>query len=260
MKLGIISGIHEDIIHLEEAIELLKSHGCEKLICLGDIVGYTVPYYGFFNSRNAHASVEIVKKTCDIAVLGNHDALAVKKIPKNTLFSYPENWYSLSPYEKSMVGKEEVWDYLDELPALLEPDDEKFLSSLPEYSIQHFDSINILLSHYVMPNVIGDSQKWSAGENGMEKHFAFMKTNDCQISIFAHDLQSGVRIFHEEGETENLPFGKHALEDFPLALNSSWVANGTEENGVLVLDTQDLSFEAIPLNTPPHAVPDWFEK
>ncbi len=260
MKLGIMSGIHEDIIRLEEALELLKSHACEKIICLGDIVGYSVPYYGFFNSRSAHASIELIKQNCDICVLGNHDAYAAHRIPKNSHFSYPDNWYSLTPYEKSHTPDNEIWDYLDELPSYLEPQDQKYLSNLPEYSIQHFDSVNILLSHYVMPNLVGDSKGWTAEKKGMEEHFAFMKENDCQISVFAHDLQSGVRMFHEGGDPENLPFGKHALKDFPIALNSSWIANGTEENGVMILDTQELSLEAIPLKTPPHSVPDWFEK
>ncbi|MBP9798259.1 hypothetical protein KBC70_03900 [Candidatus Woesebacteria bacterium] len=142
----------------------------------------------------------------------------------------------------------------------LEPHRQEYLCNLPEYSIQHFDSVNILLSHYVMPNLVGDSKEWTAEKKGMEEHFAFMKENDCQISVFAHDLQSGVRMFHEGGDPDNLPFGKHALKDFPIALNSSWIANGTEENGVMILDTEEVSIEAIPLGTPPHIVPDWFEK
>lgn len=260
MKLGIISGIHEDIIRLEEALGLLKSHACERIICLGDIVGYSVPYYGFFNSRSAHASIELTKQNCDICVLGNHDAYATNRIPKNSHFSYPDNWYSLTPYEKSHTPDNEIWDYLDELPAYLEPQDRAYLNSLPEYSIQHFDSVNILLSHYVMPNVVGDSKELSAEKDGLTQHFAFMKESECQISIFAHDLQSSVRMFHEGGDPEILPFGKHALKDFPIALNSSWVANGTEENGVMILDTEEVSIEAIPLNTPPHPIPDWFDK
>ena len=36
MRLGLISGIHEDIIRLEAAISLLQAHNCEAIACLGD--------------------------------------------------------------------------------------------------------------------------------------------------------------------------------------------------------------------------------
>ena len=100
MKIGIIGGIHEDIIRLEEAIALLKKHSCDVLVCLGDIVGYNVLYYGYFKSRSAHGVVQLVKDNCKYVVAGNHDLFAINKIPKISMFRYTHNWYSLSYLER----------------------------------------------------------------------------------------------------------------------------------------------------------------
>jgi predicted phosphodiesterase len=259
MKIGILSGIHEDIIRLEEALTILKERNCDTLLCLGDIVGYSVPYYGYFKSRNAHKAVQSIKSNCKYAVAGNHDIFAVNKTPQISVFKYPNDWSMLSYFEKAKISNGEVWVYGDELPALLEPEDEKYLQGLPEYMVQSFGDLKVMFSHYVKPNLVGDHTKLDASKNSMEKHFDFMKQESCQISIFSHDLQNGVRIFHKDS-IKILPFGKHELKDFPIALNGPWVANGTEANGVMVLDTEVLSVEVIPLNTPPHKVPEWFDK
>ena len=57
MRLGVLASIHEDVIRLEQAVDVLRQTGCETILCLGDIVGYSVPYYGFLKSRDAHRAV-----------------------------------------------------------------------------------------------------------------------------------------------------------------------------------------------------------
>ena len=36
MKLGFISDIHEDIVSLERALEILLKEQCDQIICLGE--------------------------------------------------------------------------------------------------------------------------------------------------------------------------------------------------------------------------------
>ncbi|MBU6431667.1 metallophosphoesterase family protein, partial [Patescibacteria group bacterium] len=150
MKLGFISDIHEDIKRLEQALKILKSHKCDKIICLGDIVGYSVPYYGFLWSRNAPEVIKLVKKNCDLVVVGNHDLFAIKKLPKNKAgFKYPKDWYALDYWKRKTLSKDKVWLYeYNELPSLLTKADEKFIDRLPEYIVGNFDGVKILLSHY----------------------------------------------------------------------------------------------------------------
>lgn len=259
MRIGILSGIHEDIIRLEEALALLKERNCDTLVCLGDIVGYSVPFYGYLESRDAHKAVQLIKSSCKYTVTGNHDIFAINKTPQISIFKYPNNWSTLSHFEKAKVSSGEIWQYDNELPAILEPEDENYLEGLPEYLVLNFNDLKIMFSHYVIPNLVGDHSKFVASKNNMEEHFNFMKKEGVHISIFGHDLQNGVRIFHKNS-IDIFPFGKHELKKFPIALSGPWVANGTKANGVMVLDTKDLSIEVIPLNSPLHSIPDWTDK
>lgn len=62
MRIGIISDIHGNLEALERVIRELKN--VDKLICLGDIIGY---------GANPNECCKIIKELCDITILGNHD-------------------------------------------------------------------------------------------------------------------------------------------------------------------------------------------
>src|SRR3989344_704594 len=108
MRIGILHGIHEDIQSLKEALLLLQKKNCDKIACVGDIIGYSVPYFGFFTHRDAHECIKLVKKHCDIVVAGNHDYHNVKKIPKITEFNYPTSWYTKPLRERARIAKGRV--------------------------------------------------------------------------------------------------------------------------------------------------------
>lgn len=252
MKLGIIGGIHEDVVRLKEALAVLKERGCSVLACLGDMTGYGVMYYGYSDTRDAHACVQLVKENCRYAVVGNHDLFAIRKIPRQTPFQYPTNWYELDVATKEKIANDAVYLYQDDLPAALTEDDSDYLAGLPECLVARIDGIGILISHYAYPNLVGDGVEFDPSENdGIRQHFRFMTEQGCSLAVFNHDLCDGVRIFSESAIQE-LPFGKYALPAGKVALNGSWVANSTSPNGVLILDPATRHVEAIPLNTPVH--------
>ena len=80
MRLGVLAGIHEDVARMEQAVDMLRQIGCETVVCLGDIVGYTVPYYGFLQSRDAHRAIQLVRQHGQYVIAGNHDLHAVRRL------------------------------------------------------------------------------------------------------------------------------------------------------------------------------------
>jgi predicted phosphodiesterase len=90
LKLGIISDIHGNLEALKVVLKSISDiYKPDYLICLGDIVGYY---------PHPVECINLVQKTCDIVIKGNHDAGIVSKNFEENLkwFSeeaaYPLRW------------------------------------------------------------------------------------------------------------------------------------------------------------------------
>ena len=258
MKIGIISDIHEDITRLKQAIEVLEKEKCKQIVCLGDSVGYSVPYYGFLWSRNSHEVIKLLKKKCNIILAGNHDLYSVRKLPKYTAgFNYPKNWYSLDYQERVKLSKDKVYLYeYNELPALLTKEDKEFIKKLPEFVVKKYDGVNILFSHYAYPDLVGTTTFEPKTQKDVKRHFAFMKEKGCKIGISGHDHKEGIMLFTQK-EAKHIPFGKVTLNDNPVWFHGPGVVNGSFENGVMTFDTEKLEITTIPLSSPKHTPPEW---
>ena len=93
MKIAIITDIHEDLLSLQEAFRQIEKHQCDEIVCLGDISGYSIPYYNYLNRRNAHECLSLIRSNCKIVILGNHDIHAGSIIPSHcNFFDFPDNW------------------------------------------------------------------------------------------------------------------------------------------------------------------------
>lgn len=68
MRIAIISDIHANLEALTVCLSLIKSLDVDRLVCLGDIVGY---------GPDPDACVVAVRETADVVLLGNHDHAAV---------------------------------------------------------------------------------------------------------------------------------------------------------------------------------------
>lgn len=65
MLYAILSDIHGNPAAFEVALADARAQGAEKIICLGDVVGY---------GPDAVKSVELAQSSCDEVLMGNHDA------------------------------------------------------------------------------------------------------------------------------------------------------------------------------------------
>jgi len=74
MKYAILSDIHSNIQALEAALKLCKENKVEKIICLGDVVGY---------NANPCECVKIAKDQFEISLQGNHDQKATEDMNFN---------------------------------------------------------------------------------------------------------------------------------------------------------------------------------
>jgi diadenosine tetraphosphatase ApaH/serine/threonine PP2A family protein phosphatase len=65
MRIGIISDIHSNLEALTRALAALERHRPDRLVCLGDVVGY---------GASVNECCELVRKVSAVTLLGNHDA------------------------------------------------------------------------------------------------------------------------------------------------------------------------------------------
>lgn len=64
MPIAIISDIHANLEALEVVLKDIDTRGIERIVCLGDIVGY---------GPNPTECLDLVMKRCEWALMGNHD-------------------------------------------------------------------------------------------------------------------------------------------------------------------------------------------
>ena len=200
MKIGFIADIHEDLPSLKKALKLLEKKGCEELICMGDISGYSYPYYHHQKERDASACLELVRKECKTIIPGNHDLHAARKVPKShSGFDYPDVWYQMDFNSRQKLAKGKIWLYEDtELESNLSRADKDFLRELPEFLITNIGGKKILLSHYIYPDFTGSSTRTITDKTFINKHISYMDENACELSFFGHSHVEGNWIIQKD--------------------------------------------------------------
>ncbi|MBU1299029.1 MAG: metallophosphoesterase, partial [Bacteroidetes bacterium] len=67
MRIAIISDIHSNLEALQKSISIIEENKVDKIICLGDVVGY---------GANPKECLKIIHEISSFILLGNHDQAA----------------------------------------------------------------------------------------------------------------------------------------------------------------------------------------
>jgi predicted phosphodiesterase len=247
MKLGFVSDIHEDVVSLIKGLDVLHGEKCDQIICLGDIVGFSNPYYPYTKTKDANACIDLIREHCTIVVPGNHDLFSVGRIPAyNAGIQYPDNWFSMELSVRMDMMKGKIWFYENEVAPALTEENKAYLYGLPEYHILTNDDYNILLAHFLYPDVSGSLTKRIDDIYNYRDHFLFMRQNNCRLSFAGHMHKEGFEVVNIMGVSE-FGFKKKRLRMTESFIGLPPVARGTNKNGVTVFDTRSFEIKAIRL-------------
>lgn len=249
MKVGFVTDIHEDIINLENALRIIDENKCDKIICLGDIVGFAIPFYKNISSKDADACVKTVKNSCAHSVIGNHDLFAIKKIPGNTAgFDYGEDWYSLDYETRSRLARNKIWLYEDsEIPCDLSDESIEFLNSLEETDVVDLPDKSIFISHFCHPDFTGSHIHFPTEGFHLANHFSNAASSNCLLSFSGHGHPEGCLVGNNESINSTV-FGMHRIQNEQQWIVCPSIARTSRKNGVLVFDSIKMELTIIPLS------------
>lgn len=255
MKIGIMSNIHDFKEQMIDAINKLKKEKCEMIVCLGDMVGSTVPHcLHYFNERDSTGVLELVQKHCDVVVVGNHDLYAVGRVPKYTAdFKYPKGWAKMDYYSRKEISNGKIWLYENELETLLSRKDRIYLIGQPEVVFKNILDQTVMFSHYAYPDVTGSTTITYRDQKYLSKHFKYMEIHNSFVSFSGHEHENGLRIFMQD-KVVTVPFG----EEFKIDKdNLNWILGPAVcthkdstfkdniPNGVMIYDAKNLTVKAL---------------
>ena len=247
MRLGIISDIHSDVLALEAALKILSAREYDKLICLGDIAGYSYHYKNNIEGRNSDECIKLVKQHCDYVMAGNHDMYWSMRLPDYLRkIKYPENWYKLNLKERMNFSNESIWLYDDEVDETILTEHIEFLTTLPETYIMECEKFSVLFTHFLYPDITGSSKFFPTAIEHFRPHLKFMKTNNCLLGIAGHAHLHGYSVTSMDNFRYNF-FGKTKLDPLPQVIVGPAITRGDSKNGFMIFDTETNELEVIHL-------------
>ena len=156
MKIALISDIHANEEALEAVLADIKTKKVDETLCLGDIVGY---------GANPNECIELVKKSCSLTLLGNHDAAAVGLLSTQHFNIHAKiaiEWTtenlknSSNAHLKTLPLKEIVYSHTIVHATPYEPNMWYYITSLEEaaFNFQFFETTFCFVGHTHIPIII----------------------------------------------------------------------------------------------------------
>jgi predicted phosphodiesterase len=239
MRYALIADIHEDLVSLSLALKKIEKLRCDEIICLGDISGFSVPHYHYFDTRDAHACLKLVRSNCKYVIAGNHDLHAARQTPKvNPDFDYPDNWYALDYQERRKISMGQLWLYdHDELNPLYTDADKDFLRTLPESQILQVNDQKILLTHFIYPNLTGSMQLFYNDTRQFERHRTYMIDQNCTLGFTGHRHFAGLLVASPKGLFSKRYNSRYTPDNMDVMMVPP-IAGNRIGNGFCIFDTE----------------------
>jgi diadenosine tetraphosphatase ApaH/serine/threonine PP2A family protein phosphatase len=148
MRYAIISDIHSNLEALKRVLEEIYKRGADKIICLGDIVGY---------GANPNECVDIIREGNVESIIGNHDIIACGK----------DEPYNFNPVASAAA----LWTRKE-----LTPENKEFLNNLPD--------MRLLDDFLIVHGAISDPDSYILSSYDARMEFKLMRKHN--ICFFGH--------------------------------------------------------------------------
>ncbi len=102
MRYGIIADIHANVEALDATLKFLENEKVDKILCLGDMVGY---------NADPVACVRIVREKCSAVIQGNHERMVLGA----SLFGVRKETLDATEWTRNQLSPEDL-KYLESLP------------------------------------------------------------------------------------------------------------------------------------------------
>ena len=148
MKYAILSDIHSNLEALQAVLDNLKRYNCDKILFLGDLLGY---------GASPNECVDLARMLNFVTILGNHDRAVLSGRKLETFNEYAK----LAVQWTDAVLSDENRDYLNSRPISLFFDNivmvHGALSGTDEYIMNHkdvLDNLELLKAQYDNCNIL----------------------------------------------------------------------------------------------------------
>jgi diadenosine tetraphosphatase ApaH/serine/threonine PP2A family protein phosphatase len=140
--IAVISDLHANHLALLAVLEEIERLGAEKVICLGDIVGY---------GPEPVECIDTVRERCDVTLCGNHDFALIygaqdfNPIARNSL-EYHRGLIMPRPGVEDEEERRERWEFLKNLPHRYVEGEYLFVHGSPRNPVvEYLRKIDVLL-------------------------------------------------------------------------------------------------------------------
>jgi predicted phosphodiesterase len=227
VRLAILTDIHEDYTNLQKVLKRIDKKGRDLTICLGDISGFSEPFYRYRKTRNASACLALIREKCDIIIPGNHDLHVAKKIPEQTAGT-----------------SHEFWEHDQDLDPGYSMEEIAFLAGLPDHRVLPTQDYRILLSHYARPNLSGFIKGFYKLGTEFESHFEWMQKINCRLGFTGHAHPRGFYTVTPRS-FEHFGYRRLRLKEFPVIVGIPPVTRLKYRSGFCIFDTDSLLLQVI---------------